>query len=281
LIPSDALGELKDGAAGLVALSELLGSRRVGPKAVAAALPAAVEACAGIAQAAESLAAYVLSVLPAGSESALEAQGVYDRATASVRALEAEAITADGAPGDARTRLVLERCATAASARVAAGLFIAEMFASASSPRTVSVRVADVLGFGPALAEGPLVVRATLDSPLAPVATTDARLLRSLVELGVQIVAAAGVATPHVQVTGDDRGGARIRVGPSLTPLPPSSGFPLRRPARAPASSTTALAVKRLPFQEAAPALARAAAAMAGASVSIDPSLRGFTLVFS
>lgn len=280
MIRSEALGELKDSAAGLVSLSELLASRRVGPRAVAAALPSASEMCAGIVRAAEAVAADVISVLAEGDgEAAAQVRAVYGRAVASVRALEIEAAAGENAPGDARTRLVLERAATIASANVAAGLFAAEMFAAASAPRTVSIRVADVLSFGPALPEGPLVARATLEAPPDPVATTDARLLRALVELGVQIVSAAGVSAPHIQVTGHDGDGARIRIGAAPSPLPPSSGYSSRRSSKVPAPAV--LAVRRLPWGDAAPTLARAAASMTGAAVLVDPHGRGVTLVFS
>lgn len=171
--------------------------------------------------------------------------------------------TAARAAGDAKTRLVLERVAVAASSNVATSLFVAELFAFASSPRVVSIHVADVLGFGPAIADGPSVIRATLDAPPGPVATTDARLLRSLVEMSVQIVAASGVPSPHVRVTGSEHEGARIRVGPAPTPLPPSSkSVPQRRSPRPPPVAT--LSMRRLPWFESAPAIARAAA-MAGA----------------
>jgi hypothetical protein len=288
LIRSDVLGELKDSAAGVVALSELLGSRRVGPKAIAAALPSAHEACAGVASAVEALAADVLSVLPPESAAIAEVRAVFERAVTSVRALEAEVAASGTAPGDARIRLVLERAANAASANVAASLFVAELFAQASEPRVVSIRVADVLGFGPVLPEGPNVVRATLDAPPAPVATTDARLLRSLVELAVQIVAAAGVPSPHIHVSGSEGAGARIRIGAPPTPLPPSAQAPVstsypprRAAARPPAPAVAMVAVKRLPWSESAFELARAAATIAGADVSIDATRRGVTIAFA
>lgn len=287
MIRPDVLGELKDSAAGVVALSELLGSRRVGPKAIAAALPSAHEACAGVAGAVQALAADVLSVLPPDSAAIAEVRAVFERAVTSVRRLEADVAASGSSPGDARTRLVLERAANDASANVAASLFVAELFAQASEPRVVSIRVADVLGFGPVLAEGPHVVRATLDAPAAPVATTDARLLRSLVELGVQIVAAAGVAAPHIQVTGAEGAGAHIRIGPAPTPLPPSAppistSYPPRRaPARPLRPGGAMFAVKRLPFSENAFELARAAATIAGADVSIDAGRRGVTIGFA
>lgn len=278
MIRPDALGELKDGAAGLVALSELLASRRIGPKAIAAALPSAGEACASTASAASAVASDVLSSCGDDASTRREVRLIFDRAEASVRALEAEVKTAARAPGDAKTRLVLERVAVAASSNVATSLFVAELFAFASSPRVVSIHVADVLGFGPTIADGPSVIRATLDAPPGPLATTDARLLRSLVELAVQIVAASGVPAPHIRVTGSEQEGARIRIGPAPTPLPPSSkSLPQRRSNRPPPPIAT-LATRRLPWFESAPAIARAAAAVAGADVVIDPSGRGVTI---
>ncbi|MFO0592465.1 MAG: hypothetical protein U0441_33285, partial [Polyangiaceae bacterium] len=223
MIHDDVLGELKDSAAGVVSLAELLGSRRVGPKVVAAALPAAQEACGGVASAVEAVANDVLSVLPKDSSAIAEVTAAFERAAASVRSLGVEAAAATSSAGEAKTRLVLERAASLASAHVTAALFVADLFAHASRPRVVSIRVADVLGFGPAIVEGPSVVRATLDAPPAPVATTDARLLRALVELSVLLVTAAGVTSPHVQVTGSDASGARIRIAAAPTPPPPSA----------------------------------------------------------
>ena len=278
------LGELRDSAAGVVALAELLGSRRVGPKVVAAALPAAQEACGGVASATEALAKDVLSVLPEGCDAIAEVRSVFERAASSVRALEHEAAAASASPGEAKTRLVLERAASTARANVTAGLFVAELFAQASEPRVVSIRVADVLGFGPAIADGPSVVRATLDAPPAPVATTDARLLRSLVELGVLIVSAGGVASPHVQVTGAEGSGARVRIAAAPTPLPPSAApasTSLARRGRISPPVIATLSVRRVPLGENAFDLARAAATLAGADVSIDATRRGITLAFA
>jgi len=287
------LGELKDGAAGLVALSEFLASRRIGPKAIAGALPSAGDACAGIASAVSAVASDVLSACGDDAAARLEVRAMFDRAEASVRALEVELAAAVDTPGEAKTRLVLERAVNAASSNVASSLFVAELFTFASSPRVVSIHVADVLGFGPSIADGPQVIRATLDAPPGPVATTDARLLRALVELAVQIVVAAGVASPHVHVTGLDQGGgrsvgtsspsggrARIRVGPAPTPLPPSSMSYGQRRSNRPPPPVATLSMRRLAWFDSAPAIARAAAVIAGADVTIDPGARGVTLVF-
>jgi len=281
LIRSEVLGELKDCAAGLVALAELLASRRVGTKAIALALPSAIEACGGVAVAAEKLAADVLRTAGEHLDATSEIRAVFDRAIASVRTLEREVTASGSAPADARSRLVLERTAHDASVHVAAVLFVAEMFTAASAPRTVSIRVADVLGFGPALADGPHVIRATLDAPPEPFATTDARLLRALVELGVQLVAASGVSAPHVAVT--SRGsGAHVRVGTPPEPATPAFAAVARRASsRPPPAQGTVLAVRRLPWSEHTHHLARAAAIMTGADLLVDASGRLLTVVFS
>ncbi len=201
---------------------------------------------------------------------------MFDRAIVGVRALEAEVAGSKGETGDARTRLVVERAAQLATAQVAAGLFVAELLAAASAPRTVSIRVADVLGFGPALAEGPGVIRATLDVPPGPVVTTDARLLRALVELSVQIVEAAGVEAPHVQVAAGATGGARIRVGVPATSAAGSGSWPpaSRRGTREVVREAAVMAVRRLPWSEQIREVARAAGAMTGVSVTVEPSGR-------
>ncbi len=275
MIRPDAIGELKDGAAGLVALSELFASRRVGPKSITRSLASVIEACGAVEAASEALARDVVAVTREHPEAASEIRALYDRAVASVRALAVEAEAAARAPVDARARLVLERAAHEACARVAAGLFIGEMFASAALPRPVTVRVADVLSFGPILPEGPQVVRATLDVPAEPATTTDARLLRALVELCVQVVAAAGVARPHVAVAAGPAGGAHIQVGApsrSAAGATPSPGKPV-----APAAASV-LTVRRLPWSEGVRALVSAAASMAGATASIDAAGRSATL---
>jgi hypothetical protein len=159
---------------------------------------------------------------------------------------------------------------------------VAELFAAACAPRTVSIRVADVLGFGPALAEGPGVIRATLDAPPGPVVTTDARLLRALVELGVQIVAASGVDAPHVQVAAGATGGARIRVGaPAASGAGSGSSLPAsRRASRDVAREAAVMAVRRLPLSEPIREVARAAGAMTGVSVTVEPSGRLVIVAF-
>jgi hypothetical protein len=275
LIHPDAIGELKDGAAGLVALSELLASRRVGPKGVQSALASVIEACASVEAAAESLAQDVLAVAREHPEAAAEVRALFDRAAAAVRALSTEAAAAARSPIDARARLVLERAALDACGRVAAGLFAGEMFAAAAVPRPVTVRVADVLSFGPILPEGPAVVRATLDVPAEPITTTDARLLRSLVEMCVQILAAPDAGRPHVEVASARPGGARVRVTalPRSQSSPPSSA----RPASSPGAAV--LTMRRLPWHEGVASLVGAAAAMAGASASVDVAAHTATLM--
>lgn len=282
MIRPEALGELKDGAAGLVTLCELLASRRVGPRAVTAALAPAAEACASIATAAAALAREVVAAAGDHVHAAAEIQAIFDRAITAVGALERELAATKGEPGDARTRLVVERAAQLATSQVAAGLFAAELFASACAPRTVSIRVADVLAFGPAHAEGPAVIRATLDAPPGPVVSTDARLLRALVELGVQIVAGAGVETPHIQVASGPSGGARIRVGvpPTTPPGTPKVPIGARRAPREVVREGAVLTVRRLPWSDQVRELARAAGAMTGVGVTIDPSGRGVTAIF-
>ena len=90
MIRSEVLGELKDRAAGLVALAELLASRRVGAKAIATALPSATEACAGVAIAAEKLAIDAIRAAGAEPEAAAEVRHIFDLAIACVRTVESE-----------------------------------------------------------------------------------------------------------------------------------------------------------------------------------------------
>lgn len=275
MIRPDAIGELKDGAAGLVALSELFASRRVGPKAVSIALAPVIEACASVEAAAQTLERDLLAVAGEHADAAAEIRALFERAVSAVRALATEAGAASRSHVDARTRLVLERAAHEACARVAAGLFAGELFAAAAVPRPVTVRVADVLSFGPVLPEGPQVVRATLDVPAEPMTTTDARLLRALVEICVQVVAASGVGRPHVEVTAGLPHGVRIRVSApprSAAESPPSAG----RPSPTPAGGV--LTVRRLPWPDGVRSLVRAAASMSGATVSIDASGRSAML---
>jgi hypothetical protein len=105
LIRSEVLGELKEGAAGLVALAELLASRRIGPKVIALALPSAREACAGVATAAEKLAADVVAAARGYPDAAQEIRAIYDATIAHVRALEREIAAAEKTSPDARGRL--------------------------------------------------------------------------------------------------------------------------------------------------------------------------------
>lgn len=255
MIRPDTIGELKDGAAGLIALSELLGSRRVGPKSVARALAEVPEACAVAERAAAPLASDIAAVTRDYPSAAAALFALQEGAVLALNALSTEAEAASRSPVDARSRLVLERVSREAASRVAATLFAVELFACVSAPRPVTVRVADVLTFGPAVADGPNVVRATLDVPPEPLVTIDAKLLRALVELCVQIVAAGGVARPHVSVSGGRTGGARIHItGPPAHQRP---GSPI-------------LVTRRLPWPAGAGAIAHAAASLVGASAQLD-----------
>lgn len=273
MIRPDAIGDLKDGAAGLVALSELFASRRVGPKSVARSLASVVEACSGVERAADLLAADLLAATKAHPEAVEELRALHAHMTSSVRELAVMAESASRAPVDARTRLVLERATQEACGHVVAGLFAGEMIAAAAAPRKVSVHVVDVLSFGPLLPDGPGVVRATLDVPSEPVTTADARLVRALVELCVQIAAGRGIAPPHVEVAGGlASGGARVRVGPPRSPSASRTG------ARSITLGAGVLTVRKLPWTDGASALVRAAAAMAGAKASVEPGGRATLL---
>ncbi|MEZ4295122.1 MAG: hypothetical protein R3B70_09095 [Polyangiaceae bacterium] len=276
MIRAEALGRLKDGAATLVALSELLASRRVSPRAVGAALGSAIEACEVAEEAGAALGADVLAAARSYKEASAEIRALFEGMTAALQALSSEVASAERAPVDARARLALERAANDACARVAAGLFTGELFALASAPRPVTVRVVDVLGFGPVLPEGPQVVRATLDVPMEPITTADARLTRSLVEMCVLLVAGAGVPRPHVEVMLGRPGGARVRVreqGQRGAAGPSSS----RSGATSPAQGTV-LTVRRLVWPAGGREVLRAAASMGGVSAAVDPSGRGAVL---
>lgn len=278
MIRPDTIGELKDGAAGLVALSELFASRRVGPKSIARSLGSVVEACAAAEHAALALASDVLAATHHHPDAAPVLRALAERAVASVRALAAEAESAARSPVDARARLVLERAAHEAVARVAATLFAGELFAAAATPRPVTVRVADVLSFGPVLPDGPNVVRASLDVPPDPATTTDARLLRALVEMCVQVVAAHGVTEPHVEVAARRDGGALVRVGPPRTTGTTTGMTPRATTGSAGTAGTTLLTTRKLPWTEGVGALACAAAAMAGATAAVEKDGRRVTL---
>ncbi len=281
MIRSETLGELKDGAAGLVALSELLGSRRISPRAIPSALVSASEGCAGVVRAVSALALEVIAVANRERAAAEEIRAAFDRAVTYAEALRSEIDACASLVGDARTRLALERAAHAATSHVWASLFLGELFLAVASPRTVSIRVADVLGFGPVLAEGPNVIRATLDVPAAPIATTDARLLRALVELSVQLVVGSGVSSPHVSVTTAAKGGARVRVGfgPSAE-TPKSTDFGRRGSKPPPAVEAPGMFVRRLPWSPHMDEVARAAGRLAGVSVAVDPNGQGVTTTF-
>ncbi|MBK8252153.1 MAG: hypothetical protein IPK82_05730 [Polyangiaceae bacterium] len=212
MIHPDALGEFKDGAASLVALSDLLASRRVAPKTVAASLGSVIDACDAVLTSSATLTQDVLEATADYPEAAAEIRAAYDQTAAAVKTLENEAFAALAAPVDARVRLVLERAAYEACGRLATALLIGDLFILATKPRPVSVRVADVLSFGPTPAEGPQVIRATLQVPLEPITTSDPRLLRALVELGLQIVAKAGVEHPHIDAEVRSPTGACVRM---------------------------------------------------------------------
>ncbi|MGK4005584.1 hypothetical protein WMF31_23360 [Sorangium sp. So ce1036] len=230
-----ALGAARDGAAGIESFAHLLGSRRVGPRGVALALPEVCEGSATLVAALESLSAAVRDGFaePADPAAADAACAVLGHAGVEVARLTEElsrAAAGGGAPGrgrgrgergaaergvDARQRLALEASVRRTARELSGALRLSELVIATLDLRPTPLDLIDVLrNWSAAPAEGRPVVRLMIVSQdsRANEVEGDVRAVSGLLELAVGMVSAAGVAGPHLSVSRRPDGRSTVRI---------------------------------------------------------------------
>ncbi|AUX22162.1 hypothetical protein SOCEGT47_026630 [Sorangium cellulosum] len=228
-----ALGAARDGAAGIESFAHLLGSRRVGPRGVALALPEVCEGSATLVAALESLSAAVRDGFaepadPAAADAACAVLGHAGVEAARLTEELSRAAAGGGARGrgrgergaaergvDARQRLALEASVRRTARELSGALRLSELVIATLDLRPTPLDLVDVLrNWSAAPAEGRPVVRLMIVSQdsRANEVEGDVRAVSGLLELAVGMVSAAGVAGPHLSVSRRPDGRSTVRI---------------------------------------------------------------------
>ncbi|MRG91681.1 hypothetical protein [Polyangium spumosum] len=213
---SIARGAVREGLAALEGFSDLLGSRRIGPRALAQAKAEMVPACEALREAFAGLEQAFVASLSADEEALDQARALAAHAGACVAALAAA--LADGGPlSDARRRLALEAAVRKHGAELRDAFALGEFFAAAVSPTPTELDLVDVLeqrfGGNRAAEEGAL--RIVVEAPRPSWLVADRHVLGGLVELAAPIASRRGAVAARLGVARSAGGGLVVRLSPS------------------------------------------------------------------
>lgn len=267
-MPSERLaaarGAVRDGVAAVEGFAQLLGSRRVGPRGVARALPEVREGCATLGAALQTIEAAIAAEV-ADDAAAAAAGAVLAHAGAEVARLEAELTGPAGARSksasiDARQRLALDASVRRAAGELKGALHLVDLLCASLELRPTPIDLADVIRQrSSSRSQGEPAVRVAVvcEDGCAEGVEADARVVGGLIELAVGAVSAAGVASPHLAASKRLDGRVEVSVGGHRTRGGPAAqGF-----------------TSELPLRDAGPralAVARAAARRAGIEITIE-----------
>jgi len=251
-----AQGAVREGAQAIDNLLHLLGSRRVGPKAIGRALIDVRDGCAGLSVAIGTLERELTDLLCAEEEASGIARSLLQKAVARVDLLSGELAAVKKVDVDARARLAVEVAVRRASSELDGILFLVDLLACAATPRLTQLDARDVLhgqAITPGRSSGPRM-NAAGQAPERLSFVGDARLVGGLMLLSLSIVARASGGPPRVEASPlpDEQLEVRISGAPSPVeagkgaPSEPSSVSELPAYAGAPEGAVVAQAVARL-----------------------------------
>lgn len=233
-----ARGAVRDGAAAVDSFAQLLGSRRVGPRGIARALPEVREGCTTLRAALEELTASFAEELASTPESAEAARAVLARASAEVAALEAELARIEeewgrqggGRPRaaaersvDARQRLAVEALVRPASRELGVALYLTDLLSASLELRPTPLSLCDLLrARGAGMAKGQAGVRLVVDcaDECTDGVDADPRVVGPLLELSVAVVSRAGAGSPWLRAGRRADGRYEVRVAPASGAAP-------------------------------------------------------------
>ncbi len=223
---SDALGAVRDGAAALQALAQLLRSPLVGPRQLSRVLPemqAGAEALAQDFQRSIDAFCLTFAATPALSSAAEVALGLMrDRVAAFAGSLRASA----DKNVDTRQRLSLEGATALLSRDLDTALCVLDLLTAAAAPRSVRIAFCELVRErrpGPA----PIVVRAVVDAPDTVASESDPHLILALLELVVARLA-PDPRRDKLQIRARSVPSGRVEVSVQVVPAaePPARGRP-------------------------------------------------------
>jgi hypothetical protein len=223
-----ARGAVRDGAAGIESFAHLLGSRRVGPRGVALALPEVCEGCGALVDALEHLVEAMGAGFAAAEdkEAAEAACGALVHASAEVARLEGELSPSHSGPPsrrgagergiDAKRRLALETSVRCAMRELDGALDLADLLIATLDLRPTPLDLIDVLReSSPSPAGGQRTVGITVVSEggRANEIEGDVRVVSGLVEIAIALVSAAGAPNPELRAERRADGRFELRIG--------------------------------------------------------------------
>ncbi|MDI1447701.1 hypothetical protein [Polyangium sp. 6x1] len=211
-----ARGAVREGLAALEGFSDLLGSRRIGPRALAVAASEMLPACEALRESFAALALAFVAAFASDTEAQDQARTLGTHAGTCVAAL-ASALEGGGSLSDARRRLALEAAVRKHGAELRDTFAVGELLAAAVAPTPTELDLVDVLeqrfGANRAAEEG--VVRIAVDAPRPSWLVVDRHVLGGLVELAAPIASRRGTVTARLGVARSSSGGLIVRLSPA------------------------------------------------------------------
>jgi hypothetical protein len=259
-----ARGAVREGLAALEAFSDLLGSRRVGPRALDRARSDMGEASTALCEALRSLDQALAAALGPGAEAMTAARALSEHAASRAAALAA-VFAASESLADARRRLALEAAIRKHGAELRDAIALCDLLAAAAVPAPTELDLVDVLDqrFGGKPAEGASVLRLGVEAPRPATLVADRHVLGGLVEVAASIIAKSGTTNARLGVTRSPGGALSIRIVPAAR------------------TSATAKTTMFVPLRAPVPGaleVARVAARRVGLGIEVDPATNAVSI---
>lgn len=206
---SDALalarGDVRDGTASIEHLLQVLGSRRVGPRVLARALPEVHAGCAELLASLAALGGALAVELEADPEGLAAMRALLDHAAARVGELGTALALGRRAPAtlDARERLALEAVVRPIAGELATVVRLVDLLGAHVTSETTPIDFADALagcGRPPGRRRADRIVVAAVDIRTGELRVSDAGLILELLAFAVAAVVRAGVTAPRIVV---------------------------------------------------------------------------------
>jgi hypothetical protein len=197
---TQARGDVRDGVAAIEHFLQVLGSRRVGPRALAGGIPEVLSGCAPLAAALGVLGGAIQAELAPDPEGVEAAAAMLAHAGRRVDELAAALSAQQGASSlDARERLALEAVVRRVATDLGTVVRLADLLGASVTSETTTIDLGDALAQRRARPPaGATPVLTSVDVRVRELSVGDARLVLELLERAVSIVVRAGVATPRV-----------------------------------------------------------------------------------
>ncbi len=207
-------GALREGFAALEAFGDLLGSRRVGPRALERARVGTLEACEALIAALGPFEHTLVVALGKDDEAEAVIGALCERVKSHVSSIASALV--DRAVLSARRRLALEALFRKHRADFRDNVALCDVAVAAATAAPVELDLVDLLEqrHGERAPEGP-VARVGIDSDRPVMIRADRHVLAGLVEAAVSFVCRAGASEAQLVAGINDDGAFVVRIGPA------------------------------------------------------------------